>query len=926
MSEEIRNAVIDLADKYLFPYEVKHKSHGDELVPEFCPFCNGGSNQHDKKTFAVSLENGCFVCKRGSCGQRGNFDALAEYFHENIRLNHKNHENTANVSKTYALPAVKMLPPTEKIYQYFESRKISRETVDAFKVGADDRGNIVFPFYENGENVFVKFRKPQKHTPEDRSPKEWREPGTKPILFGMDSCVFSKPLVITEGECFPGDAEILTETGWIKFSEYDGLSRVCQVRDDMTGEFVKPLALIQKPYDGDLLEVNVGGNYTSVTTPRHNIVCRKINGQIVKVKANEIKACTGWNIPTTIQLNGPGIPLSNDQIALYLAVSADCTIDIRDSGVRHCRFGVKKSRKYVRMKQILDNLHIPYHDSGLLDNGYRYIGFCTPDYIVDKRLPMSWVTDATVQQRIFILNEMVHWDGNYVVGRNQTEFSSSVYENALVIQSLAHTCGIMSTIMKRSTKYVYKGEVRYGITYKVSVLWGKTYVSIQRWIPSTVVHTGKVYCVSVPTGMIMVRQSGHITVSGNCDAMSLYEAGIRNVVSVPSGCEDLTWVETCYDWLEKFKTIILFGDNDEPGQKMVKTVTKRLDESRCKIVEEYPLRPNGTPCKDANEILYFCGEFALIDAVENARDIPVKGLLNLGEVVPTDPTLIPRIRTNIPKLDAMTGGLLEGGITIVLGKAGSGKSVLSNMIALNAIEQGYTVCVYTGEFRADRFQYWINLQAAGSDYIGLKYDPVKDKKVPILPYSVQERVMQWYNGKLLLYDNDEAFDGSQGDAIINVFTMAVRRHGAKLLICDNLMTMCADQEDEWRAQAIFANKLKKFATRYGVAILLVAHARKTKVGEKLNADDLSGASATNNLADVTMSVQQGSINILKNRDTGILGTIEFCYCPDSKRLYQADTGDRMHLSWDRTGITPPSPLANSLPEYQVVPPMPSQPF
>ena len=611
MSEEIRNAVIDLADKYLFPYEVKHKSHGDELVPEFCPFCNGGSNQHDKKTFAVSLENGCFVCKRGSCGQRGNFDALAEYFHENIRLNHKNHENTANVSKTYALPAVKMLPPTEKIYQYFESRKISRETVDAFKIGADDRGNIVFPFYENGENVFVKFRKPQKHTPDDRSPKEWREPGTKPILFGMDSCVFSKPLTICEGEI---------------------------------------------------------------------------------------------------------------------------------------------------------------------------------------------------------------------------------------------------------------------------------------------------------------------------DAMSLYEAGIRNVVSVPSGCEDLTWVETCYDWLEKFKTIILFGDNDEPGQKMVKTVTKRLDESRCKVVEEYPLRPNGTPCKDANEILYFCGEFALIDAVENARDIPVKGLLNLGEVVPTDPTLIPRIRTNIPKLDAMTGGLLEGGITIVLGKAGSGKSVLSNMIALNAIEQGYTVCVYTGEFRADRFQYWINLQAAGSDYIGLKYDPVKDKKVPILPYSVQERVMQWYNGKLLLYDNDEAFDGSQGDAIINVFTMAVRRHGAKLLICDNLMTMCADQEDEWRAQAIFANKLKKFATRYGVAILLVAHARKTKVGEKLNADDLSGASATNNLADVTMSVQQGSINILKNRDTGILGTIEFCYCPDSKRLYQADTGDRMHLSWDRTGITPPSPLANSLPEYQVVPPMPSQPF
>lgn len=140
------------------------------------------------------------------------------------------------------------------------------------------------------------------------------------------------------------------------------------------------------------------------------------------------------------------------------------------------------------------------------------------------------------------------------------------------------------------------------------------------------------------------------------------------------------------------------------------------------------------------------------------------------------------------------------------------------------------------------------------------------------------------------------------------------------------MMSVSDQEDEWRAQAIFANKLKKFATRYGVAVLLVAHARKTKVGEKLNADDLSGASATNNLADVTMSVQQGSITILKNRDTGILGSIEFCYCPDSKRLYQADAGDRMNLSWDHKGIIPPSPLANSLPEYQVIPPIPAQPF
>lgn len=606
----IREQVIDLADSYMFPYDIKSTPHGEELIPELCPFCHGGDHQ-DKKTFAISPESGVFVCKRGSCGKRGNLEALAALFHEEIHIDGMKHCTSNQTNRGWTLPETKLSPPTDKIYQYFASRGISKETVDVFKIQSDSKGMIVFPFYENGVNVFEKFRRPWKPGPNDKGSKEWRTPGTKPVLFGMDLCAFSKPLIITEGQI---------------------------------------------------------------------------------------------------------------------------------------------------------------------------------------------------------------------------------------------------------------------------------------------------------------------------DAMSLYEAGIQNAVSVPSGCEDLSWIENCYDWLEKFKTIILFGDNDEPGQKMVKTLAKRLDESRCKIVEDYPEIPSGGFCKDANEILYRFGGLKLVEMVENAREIPVKGLLNLGAVVPTDPTLIPRIKTGIPKLDAMTGGLLEGGITIVLGKAGSGKSVLSNMIALNAIEQGETVCVYTGEFRADRFQYWINLQAAGSDYISLKYDPVKGKQVPVLPYSVQERVMQWYNGKLLLYDNEEMFDGSQSESILNVFTMAVRRHGAKLLVIDNMMMAVSDKEDEWRAQAIFANQLKKFATKYGVAVLLVAHARKTKVGEKLNADDLSGASATNNLADVTMSVEPGRINILKNRDTGILGSIEFCYCPDSKRLYQADTGDKLHLSWDRSGIQTANPRADSLEEYRVVPPMPTQPF
>ena len=223
------------------------------------------------------------------------------------------------------------------------------------------------------------------------------------------------------------------------------------------------------------------------------------------------------------------------------------------------------------------------------------------------------------------------------------------------------------------------------------------------------------------------------------DALSLYEAGARNVVSVPSGCSNLDWIDHCWNWLERFQTIILFGDNDEPGRKMIREVVRRLDESRCMIVEDYPDRPGGKTCKDANEILFFHGKDALLDTLNSAQPVPVKGLLQLADVMPYDPTTVPRIKTMIPALDETIGGLAEGAITVFTGRAGSGKSTLTGQLLLNAIEQGYSVCAYSGELTKERFLDWINLQAAGSDYIGLKYDAVRGMRVPCISPLVQQR-------------------------------------------------------------------------------------------------------------------------------------------------------------------------------------------
>lgn len=408
-----------------------------------------------------------------------------------------------------------------------------------------------------------------------------------------------------------------------------------------------------------------------------------------------------------------------------------------------------------------------------------------------------------------------------------------------------------------------------------------------------------------------------VITEGEIDALSLREAGVTNVVSVPCGCENLKWVEECWDWLEDFNSITIFGDNDAPGRRMVSQLTKRLGESRCKIIEEYPLKPDGSECKDANEILYYLGDLALLDVLDSAKEIPTRGLVSLSKVVPVDPTTIPRIKTNIPDLDSSIGGLREGAVTVFTGRAGEGKSTLSGLLLLNAIEQGHNVCAYSGELTSEEFQQWINLQAAGSDYITTKYDPVKGQQVPVIPKNIEQAIMNWYDGHFFLYDNQEIFESNQSESIIEVFTTAVRKYGCDLFLVDNLMTALSDSDEETKAQGRFVNALKRFANRFKVHVIIVAHPRKTQKGESIRQDDIGGNSATVRLAHSAIVVEKPNLRVIKARDAGHLKLIECCYCPDSRRIYQKDKGDMNKFSWNDGSYEQPKKKACDLPEYAV---------
>ena len=165
-------------------------------------------------------------------------------------------------------------------------------------------------------------------------------------------------------------------------------------------------------------------------------------------------------------------------------------------------------------------------------------------------------------------------------------------------------------------------------------------------------------------------------VEGEIDALSLYEAGIYNVISVPNGAsvKNMPFLDSAVEYFKDMEEIIIMTDNDAPGRELKEELARRFGYQRCKHV----VYPSG--CKDANEILVKHGKEKLSDVCGNAVEFEIDGVLGVFDMVdqiidfydngyPNGYTVfMPGMRDNLD------WQLMLGQFTTVTGIPGSGKS------------------------------------------------------------------------------------------------------------------------------------------------------------------------------------------------------------------------------------------------------------
>tara|TARA_R100000388_G_scaffold39145_2_gene30170 strand:+ start:2134 stop:3810 length:1677 start_codon:yes stop_codon:yes gene_type:complete len=118
-------------------------------------------------------------------------------------------------------------------------------------------------------------------------------------------------------------------------------------------------------------------------------------------------------------------------------------------------------------------------------------------------------------------------------------------------------------------------------------------------------------------------------VEGEIDALSLYEAGIYSVCSVPNGAskgnQNLTYLDNCYEYFKNKKNIVLCTDSDTAGISLRNELARRLGFYRCKYVDFKEF-------KDANNVLVNDGPEKLRQLLKNAKNYPLEGVLNLDDI------------------------------------------------------------------------------------------------------------------------------------------------------------------------------------------------------------------------------------------------------------------------------------------------------
>jgi len=315
----------------------------------------------------------------------------------------------------------------------------------------------------------------------------------------------------------------------------------------------------------------------------------------------------------------------------------------------------------------------------------------------------------------------------------------------------------------------------------------------------------------------IANSSECIIVEGEMDVLSLHEAGVKNVVSVPNGAtlgnNNLDYLDNCIDYFVDKDKIIIAVDADEAGQALQSELIRRLGAEVCYIADL-------SPCKDANEYLIKYSKEELAEAVRKAKPVPLENVTTLRDIEDDIIDFVengfkPGYQIGLPNFDSIFS-TYTGQFITVTGIPSSGKSDWVDQMCV-----GY-----------NRNYGWKTAYASPENTPTYLHAHKLVRKIwGGMPSRQDVGTENW---KLVTdHVNDNFFfidmERYSLESVLKKGAELVKRKGIKCLVIDpynKVRDLSGNQSDVNIYTMEYLTKIEIFAKKYDVLVIIVAHPTK----------------------------------------------------------------------------------------------------
>jgi len=345
-----------------------------------------------------------------------------------------------------------------------------------------------------------------------------------------------------------------------------------------------------------------------------------------------------------------------------------------------------------------------------------------------------------------------------------------------------------------------------------------------------------------------VKHQKILIVEGEFDLMSVWQSGIKNVVSPASGKNSYgPWIEH----LDRIPEVFIAYDNDAPGRETAKEMAERIGSDKSREVRY----PDGI--KDANEYFKTHNLEDFRTVLKEAKPYYSYQFTGVGDIISSlrnkkDDTV------NVPFIPRVQ--LEKDWLVVISGRSNVGKTTYAMNLAESLAEQGHAVLIMPFER---------GIESVGKRFLQVKFDKsIKDFH--------ETEGAEWDRMTRECIETPIYFAMPKKDEIIDTIVSARRIFNTKFVIIDHLDYIVRGTNNSEKDIANTLQELKRVAEDNGVCMLIVTHVRKIdQAGSLLNKrtpgiEDLKGSSSLYQDPECVImlgSDEEGTIdvNIVKNK-------------------------------------------------------------